>query len=137
MGGLERDERNLTLRSLERIAERADGDDKLQRDFNRAWFEGLDVDVDDDQRTEVVAVRRNDVTEALAARREGSLTAALAENYKRRQDRGPDGGGCTERVDVSNFSLLVELRGFEPLASSMRTRRATNCATAPGNRLKP
>ena len=25
----------------------------------------------------------------------------------------------------------VELRGFEPLASSMRTRRATNCATAP------
>jgi hypothetical protein len=26
----------------------------------------------------------------------------------------------------------VELRGFEPLASSLRTRRATNCATAPG-----
>lgn len=26
----------------------------------------------------------------------------------------------------------VELRGFEPLASSLRTKRATNCATAPG-----
>lgn len=26
---------------------------------------------------------------------------------------------------------LVELRGFEPLAFSLRTRRATNCATAP------
>ncbi len=25
----------------------------------------------------------------------------------------------------------VELRGIEPLASSLRTRRATNCATAP------
>jgi hypothetical protein len=25
----------------------------------------------------------------------------------------------------------VELRGFEPLAFSLRTRRATNCATAP------
>src|SRR3954451_15888947 len=26
----------------------------------------------------------------------------------------------------------VELRGFEPLTFSLRTRRATNCATAPG-----
>jgi hypothetical protein len=26
---------------------------------------------------------------------------------------------------------LVELRGIEPLTFSMRTRRATNCATAP------
>ena len=26
---------------------------------------------------------------------------------------------------------VVELRGFEPLAFSLRTRRATNCATAP------
>ena len=30
-----------------------------------------------------------------------------------------------------NKNTLVELRGFEPLASSMRTKRATNCATAP------
>src|SRR5660397_49491 len=27
--------------------------------------------------------------------------------------------------------LVVELRGFEPLTFSLRTRRATNCATAP------
>src|ERR1700709_1554570 len=27
--------------------------------------------------------------------------------------------------------LWVELRGFEPLTFSLRTRRATNCATAP------
>jgi hypothetical protein len=26
---------------------------------------------------------------------------------------------------------MVELRGFEPLTFSLRTRRATNCATAP------
>ena len=32
----------------------------------------------------------------------------------------------------SSKTVLVELRGFEPLASSLRTRRATNCATAPG-----
>jgi hypothetical protein len=30
----------------------------------------------------------------------------------------------------------VELRGFEPRTFSMRTRRATNCATAPGEVLK-
>ncbi len=28
-------------------------------------------------------------------------------------------------------SKIVELRGFEPLTFSMRTRRATNCAIAP------
>ena len=28
--------------------------------------------------------------------------------------------------------LVVELRGFEPLTFSLRTRRATNCAIAPG-----
>jgi hypothetical protein len=31
----------------------------------------------------------------------------------------------------SSLVRRVELRGFEPLAFSMRTRRATNCATAP------
>ena len=36
-------------------------------------------------------------------------------------------------VTGSSTDSLVELRGFEPLASSMRTRRATNCATAPGS----
>ena len=30
-----------------------------------------------------------------------------------------------------NKTYLVELRGIEPLTFSMRTRRATNCATAP------
>ena len=30
-----------------------------------------------------------------------------------------------------NELLVVELRGFEPLTFSLRTRRATNCATAP------
>ena len=32
---------------------------------------------------------------------------------------------------VSIFSSYVELRGFEPLTFSLRTRRATNCAIAP------
>ena len=36
-----------------------------------------------------------------------------------------------ETPAVRNRNLMVELRGFEPLAFSLRTRRATNCATAP------
>ena len=32
---------------------------------------------------------------------------------------------------VSIFSSYVELRGFEPLTFSLRTRRATSCAIAP------
>ena len=35
---------------------------------------------------------------------------------------------------VGRGSGVVELRGFEPLTFSLRTRRATNCATAPGRR---
>ena len=31
----------------------------------------------------------------------------------------------------SDFAGLVERRGFEPLTSTMRTLRATNCANAP------
>ena len=40
---------------------------------------------------------------------------------------------------VGDGARLVELRGFEPLTFSLRTRRATNCATAPraGYRLAP
>lgn len=34
-------------------------------------------------------------------------------------------------VACSRRTLLVDLRGFEPLTSSLRTKRATNCATGP------
>ncbi len=37
----------------------------------------------------------------------------------------------TPSVKGSSKNHLVELRGIEPLTFSMRTRRATNCATAP------
>ncbi len=44
----------------------------------------------------------------------------------------------TETIDDGKGSSLVrgvELRGFEPLTFSLRTRRATNCAIAPGEEL--
>ena len=44
---------------------------------------------------------------------------------------GPQEQTTTDEVDGWNKDYLVDLRGFEPLTSSMRTRRATNCATGP------
>ena len=64
---------------------------------------------------------------------DGPLTRDLAENEK----------VGTSQSRLGRFSLskrcLVELRGFEPLTFSLRTRRATNCATAPkcSDRLPP
>lgn len=44
------------------------------------------------------------------------------------------------RMSTSNTACCangVELRGFEPLTFSLRTRRATNCAIAPRYSQKP
>lgn len=38
---------------------------------------------------------------------------------------------ATQMSPMSRLITMVDLRGFEPLTSSMRTRRATNCATGP------
>ena len=51
-----------------------------------------------------------------------------AVHYK---ERTAESGPQTADVGGLNNDLLVELRGFEPLTFSLRTRRATNCATAP------
>ncbi|GAA1760308.1 recombinase family protein [Nostocoides vanveenii] len=61
------------------------------------------------------------------SRLELALLAAQADDgpYKRNHRPSVDLAGG------SNSLFMVELRGFEPLAFSLRTRRATNCATAP------
>ena len=50
------------------------------------------------------------------------------------QEDLPEGDTHIHVGDVSRKSLVVELRGFEPLTFSLRTRRATNCAIAPRTR---
>ncbi len=47
------------------------------------------------------------------------------------QDQGAETGLPVPTPVVRVLSHLVELRGIEPRTFSMRTRRATNCATAP------
>ena len=52
-------------------------------------------------------------------------------NQKTLQEELPEGDTHIHVGDVSCKSLVVELRGFEPLTFSLRTRRATSCAIAP------
>ena len=44
---------------------------------------------------------------------------------------GPQEQTTTDEVDGWSKDYLVDLRGIEPLTSSLRTKRATNCATGP------
>ena len=60
-----------------------------------------------------------------------TATTQLPGNQKTLQEELPEGDTHIHVGDVSCKSLVVELRGFEPLTFSLRTRRATSCAIAP------
>lgn len=75
--------------------------------------------------TEQVTYVPTDAVEA--ARNAGAVERKIAGQDSIENLTGDSAG------EVSNFPLLVELRGFEPLTSSLRTKRATNCAIAPYN----
>ena len=60
-----------------------------------------------------------------------TATTQLPSNQKTLQEELPEGNTHIHLGDVSCKSLVVELRGFEPLTFSLRTRRATSCAIAP------
>ena len=53
------------------------------------------------------------------------------DNTKTLQENLPKGNKHIKFGNVSCKTTMVELRGFEPLTFSLRTRRATNCAIAP------
>ena len=108
-------------------------DERGRRDYNQAWFDSLDVDVDDDQGPVVAAVHRTAPLEALQALRQRPEASSTTPTTQNSQDLSP---GCSDLadvalVDVSNFSLLVELRGLEPLTPTLPVWCATSCATAP------
>ncbi len=113
------------------------GTPQQRRMINQAMFERLyihdDADVDG-----VLAEPFNALldaeTLAIAARHDPAKRAL--ENRKTRLP--PDGENRVHRLGQgSKEPVMVELRGIEPLTFSLRTRRATNCATAPqaANRL--
>jgi len=111
--------------------------DSGRRLLNQAFFDRLFLDeerVQHDVKTpelaQLQAVQRHDA----------AWTGARALARNQRAPDQPARGvtrntidllGSIELVDVSSKAVMVELRGIEPRTSSMRTKRATNCATAP------
>ena len=72
--------------------------------------------------------------------RAGSGPSEPLAGYAGGHTRGPASGPMTRKKEPRPSCVsagrdgvfsVVELRGFEPLTFSLRTRRATNCATAP------
>jgi hypothetical protein len=64
----------------------------------------------------------------------GALPSWERRRSERRRVRGHSTQQGRSPTRMTGLVFWVELRGFEPLASSLRTKRATNCATAPGCR---
>ncbi len=88
-----------------------------RRILNRALFKRIVVDEDEN----TTFVPAEPAASVLAS---GSSSTA--------DEPGPDKNLPRHQTgQVSIFSTYVDLRGFEPLTSSMRTRRATNCAIGP------
>ena len=135
----DRDSQATTLQTVLQLVEHcgptyARSDAAGRRDYNQAWFEALYLDADDDDRPAVARVRRTPLLATLQAHRAAGLTETVTRVQKCRRGVGPGG---IEHVGVCNVELVVELRGIEPLTYSMRTSRATNCATAPCPPFRP
>ena len=85
--------------------------------------------------TELVAAEeqrreaKRDVPEALAASWETETAMLASVGSATWKNPGPQQG------QGSNYTTLVELRGFEPLTPSMRTRCATGLRYSPKERL--
>ena len=93
--------------------------DRLRRLFNQAFFERILVDRDDHVEA--------DLAEPVAT--------IVALSSLKQSTAPPEGdavlGSGSYKVNCSRQNLLVDPRRFELLTSSMRTRRATNCAKGP------
>ena len=91
----------------------ANSDDGSRRLANQAFYTRLEITEDEQlhpRLAEPFATIVRETTGGKEAKREHSTTSDVA---------------CSRKT------LWVELRGFEPLTFSLRTRRATNCAIAP------
>lgn len=58
-------------------------------------------------------------------------TEGIANAVRRGEDSDKARVGPNDSIGQAGLVLVVELRRFELLTSSMRTKRATNCAIAP------
>src|SRR6185437_13842648 len=121
------------LELLERPRDLYDAaDDQARKMLNKAIFTRLYLDITDRQPTTTTATLTEPFASLIHATRTSSAkkppTPAAEEITPK-----PLGDLLITALAGQSASkaAMVELRGIEPLTFSMRTRRATNCATAP------
>ena len=83
-------------------------DQATRRELNQAWFERLEVDVDDDAALQVTQIYRTEAPAALVERASSLSIGGTVTNERRRRSLGSDGVASNEGL---NFSLLVVLTG--------------------------
>ena len=89
----------------------------LRRHWNQAWFQWIELDVDEDRRSEVRSVWRTPLIEAL---RTAKVEPAISYSKNGR-------GHVKRRPTVFSYShgsrvrTLVEVSGLEPPTSTLRT----------------
>ncbi len=110
--------------------------DATRRLFNQAFFTKIYIDEDDDSRQRTVRVDcKQPFGDLLNPLVPAHVHHDIATKQTARQTEPAGGPKTTPGIaedQSSHTSTLVELRGLEPLTPSLRTRCATNCATAPG-----
>ncbi len=113
--------------------------DHIKKLFNQAFFKRILVNPDTSVNAELAppfdtllgpAVRAAATETKLSQRKKPAPKSGLTTASRPSNRRAPGASAFTLAHGFSK-TLLVELRGLEPLTFSMRTRRATSCATAP------
>ena len=117
--------------------------DTIRRQLNQAIFKRLYVYIDEVTDAELNAPFADLIEADTRFRRHDSGEEENATKTTQESRRASPRGGSSRDTssaaallriafgDVSSNGHLVDLRGFEPLTSSLRTKRATNCATGP------
>jgi len=110
-----------------------DGNSQVRRNLNDTFFVKLYID-DCEVANDELAPLFAELTEAkkavLAIHHSDSKDTGEPERPRNNKTGLPELAGIFS-ANGSSKTVLVELRGFEPLTYSMRTSRATNCAIAP------
>jgi hypothetical protein len=129
LGDLERESLEAGLRLVADCGRAySDGDEALRRACNQSWFDFLGID-DDGDRVHVADVRRHDYAEALHTAQVDRADAVVARDVI--SPRSLFGYRVNSHVAGSNVATLVGVTGFEPAASSSRTKRATKLRHTP------
>jgi site-specific DNA recombinase len=108
------------------------GGPEVRRLLNRAFIMRIEVDAEEEQGTLASPWREIRDAAAYVRTNDGAIELSQVSGRPKAAGRSSKANpGLIFEVRGSTMNPLVELRGFEPLTSSMPWKRATNCAKAP------